>query len=545
MAEAARELSTLFQSGTAIGLTDGEVLRRVARAADDEAETFFRIIVERHGPMVLRVCRGELGNIHDADDAFQATFLVLAHRLREATRFESIGGWLYGVARRVSARARADAARRRSRERSAVRLAVVGEELSEVGHTLAVQEEVGRLPARYREIIVLCFWEGLTQEQAAARLGCPIGTVRSRSARARDLLRRRLARRGLAPEGVETPSPSVPASLALAAARGAAETVAGRSAEGVVGAYAMELAHRLMRSMLMSKLVSTSLVAILAIVASIGLVRAAATQEDRSSVKAKAKDLDDPKRPPASVRTDYIVDPPDLLLVEVLDALEGRPISGERLVRPDGRISLGFYGEVEVADLTIPQVKEKIVLHLKKYLNDEILGLVAMNPETGKLDPIDPKDSDRVFVDVTAYNSKPYYVLGEVAQPGKFPWTGGDKILDAVLYAGGLNSEADGRRVLVVHDKPRPGQAQTEVVDVEGLLKGEENAVNVPIRHGDRVIVNKLKPANPSRPAGVVAAPSPPQPKREQPRREPTAFEIQDQLNRIEERLDALMKKLE
>src|SRR6516164_3886710 len=80
---------------------------------------------------------------------------------------------------------------------------------------------------------------------------------------------------------------------------------------------------------------------------------------------------------------DYVLEPPDLVIVEVLEALPGRPISGERLVRPDGKISLGFYGDVYVAGLTLPEVKEKIVLHLRKYLTDEVLGLVELDPETG------------------------------------------------------------------------------------------------------------------------------------------------------------------
>ena len=89
---------------------------------------------------------------------------------------------------------------------------------------------------------------------------------------------------------------------------------------------------------------------------------------------------------------DYVVEPPDLLLVEVLEALPGRPISGERLVRPDGKISLGFYGEVYVAGLTTREIKEKIVLHLRKYLPDEVLGLGRDRPET---DPDDRQDASR------------------------------------------------------------------------------------------------------------------------------------------------------
>src|ERR1700739_2503031 len=115
---------------------------------------------------------------------------------------------------------------------------------------------------------------------------------------------------------------------------------------------------------------------------------------------------------------EYVVEPPELLLVEVLEALPGRPISGERLVRPDGKISLGFYGDVYVAGLTIPEAKEKIILHLRKYITDQAVGLTDTDPETQRTKLIDPKDSATVFIDVTAYNSKNYYVLGDVLITG-------------------------------------------------------------------------------------------------------------------------------
>src|SRR5205823_13164469 len=92
---------------------------------------------------------------------------------------------------------------------------------------------------------------------------------------------------------------------------------------------------------------------------------------------------------------DYVIEPPDLILVEVLEALPGRPISGERLVRPDGKISLGFYGELYVAGLTIAEVKEKLVLHLRKYINDITLGLVVRDEDGKEHKGSDPKDSDR------------------------------------------------------------------------------------------------------------------------------------------------------
>ena len=161
---------------------------------------------------------------------------------------------------------------------------------------------------------------------------------------------------------------------------------------------------------------------------------------------------------------DYVLEPPDLVIVEVLDALPGRPISGERLVRPDGKISLGFYGDVYVAGLTMSEVKEKIVLHLRKYLSDEVLGLIKRDEETGQVATdkdgkpkmIEPKDSDRVFVDVTAYNSKNYYVLGDVLITGKLPITGNETVLDAIQYRRW--TDADGRAT--EHSSCPPGSAR-------------------------------------------------------------------------------------
>src|SRR5690606_36368545 len=153
------------------------------------------------------------------------------------------------------------------------------------------------------------------------------------------------------------------------------------------------------------------------------------------------------------------------ILVEVLDALEGRPITGARLVRPDGKITLGFYGEEYVAGLTIPEVKEQIVLHLRKYLTYDLLGLWDYDLQTGKPIQIDPRDSDRVFVDVTAYNSKNYYVLGDVGAPGKLPITGNETVLDALQYAGGLMPTAAPQNIRLVRPAP-PGACCEQVLPV-------------------------------------------------------------------------------
>jgi polysaccharide export outer membrane protein len=196
---------------------------------------------------------------------------------------------------------------------------------------------------------------------------------------------------------------------------------------------------------------------------------------------------------------DYIVEPPDLILVEVLEAAPGRPISGERLVRPDGKISLGFYGEVYVAGLTIPEVKEKIVLHLRKYLGDDVLGLVErdvetdelkMDPKTGKIKEIDPRDTDRVFVDVTAYNSKHYYVLGDVLVPGKMPITGNETVLDALQYASGLLPTAAPQNIRLVRPAP-PGACCEQIlpVNLAAITSGGDPSTNYQLMPGDRIIV--------------------------------------------------------
>jgi polysaccharide biosynthesis/export protein len=194
---------------------------------------------------------------------------------------------------------------------------------------------------------------------------------------------------------------------------------------------------------------------------------------------------------------DYIVEPPDLIVVEVLEAAPGRPISGERLVRPDGKISLSFYGEVYVAGLTLPEVKEKIVLHLRKYLHDEVLGLIKAdadgNPITdknGELVRIEPRDTDRVFVDVTAYNSKNYYVLGDVLVTGKMPITGNETVLDAINYAGGLTPTAAPQNIRLVRPAP-PGACCEQIlpVNLAAITSGGDPTTNYQIMPGDRIIV--------------------------------------------------------
>lgn len=187
---------------------------------------------------------------------------------------------------------------------------------------------------------------------------------------------------------------------------------------------------------------------------------------------------------------EYVVEPPDLIIVEVLEALPGRPISGERLVKPDGKISLGFYGEVFVAGLTSEEIKDKIVLHLRKYLPDEVLGLTEIDPKDGSIKEIEPRESNRVFVDVTAYNSKFYYVQGDVAAPGKMPITGNETVLDAINYAGGLIPTASQQNVRLVRPAP-PGACCEQVlpINLAAIVSAGDPTTNYQIMPGDRLVV--------------------------------------------------------
>jgi RNA polymerase sigma factor (sigma-70 family) len=177
-------------------LTDRELLRRFAVSNEESA---FAVLVRRHGPMVQQVCCRVLRNWHDAEDALQATFLVLARKAGERGWRESVAGWLHRTAARIARKVRLTAARRRSHEARAQERRT-GDPLAEItGRELlaALDEELERLPEKYRAALVLCCLEGDSREEAARRLGVPPATVKNRLEAGRAALQARLARRGL------------------------------------------------------------------------------------------------------------------------------------------------------------------------------------------------------------------------------------------------------------------------------------------------------------------------------------------------------------
>jgi RNA polymerase sigma factor (sigma-70 family) len=280
-----RHFRTLFDVGVMSGLTDGQLLERFASERAETGELAFAALVERHGPLVLRACRANLRDDHEAMDAFQATFLVLVRKGRSLWVRDSLGPWLHRVACRTAARAKAEARRRRALEQRA------GEMLRGRGHTgpserddlaTVLHEEIDRLPERYRLPIVLCDLEGCTCEQAARHMGCPIGTLASRLARGRQRLRGRLARRGLAPTAgalgalfsSEANATPVPAALA--------ETTV-KAAAGKTVVAADLLARAVWRGMIMAKFTSVAAAAL-----AVGGLSMFAAWAHRQTVRAQA-----------------------------------------------------------------------------------------------------------------------------------------------------------------------------------------------------------------------------------------------------------------
>jgi len=256
-------LSTLFDVGVCAGLTDSQLLERFATHRGESAELAFAALIDRHGPMVLRACRGILRDDHEAMDAFQATFLVLVRKRGSLWVRDSLGPWLHRVACRAAGRAKADATRRRALERRTA-ANIRGETTDGERDDLAgiVHDEVNRLPDRYRMPILLCDMEGHTCAEAARLMGCPVGTVASRLSRARDRLRAKLGGRGVAfglaalggALSTEAAGAVVPPALLSSTARMAVSTIAGSAASGAIPMGVITLARGTLRAMLVTKL---------------------------------------------------------------------------------------------------------------------------------------------------------------------------------------------------------------------------------------------------------------------------------------------------
>jgi len=240
--------------------SDTHLLGRFVRGRDEAA---FAALMDRHGPMVMGVCRRVLRDPHAVDDVFQATFLVFVRKAASLRRPHLLGNWLYGVAYRIALQARAAAARQPALGRQVEEMPaaeVVDEKVWDELRPL-LDAEVNRLPEKYRAPLVLCHLEGKTYAEAARVLGWAEGTVSGRLARAREKLRKRLSQRGVTLSAAaigatlcQKGSAAVPAALARATLRGALVAASGKVAAGLVSAQAITLSQTALRVTLAVKL---------------------------------------------------------------------------------------------------------------------------------------------------------------------------------------------------------------------------------------------------------------------------------------------------
>jgi RNA polymerase sigma factor (sigma-70 family) len=260
---------TLLPDAAALG--DGELLERFRRRGDEVA---FEALVRRHGAIVLGVCRRVLGNHHDAEDAFQATFLVLVRKAASVRPASALGNWLYGVAYRTALKARSRSAKSRAHERQAAAslpaIETPAESCAEL--SAALDHELSRLADKYRIPFILCDLEGNSHRDAARQLGWAEGTLSVRLMRAKKLLAKRLSGRGFGPApavfaglaSAHAASASVPTDLAVSTVKAASLFATGQAATGVISAEVAMLTQGVLNAMFLTKL-KTALVIILVV----------------------------------------------------------------------------------------------------------------------------------------------------------------------------------------------------------------------------------------------------------------------------------------
>jgi RNA polymerase sigma factor (sigma-70 family) len=269
--------TALFCEGA--GLTDGQLLESYLNRHN---EATLATLVRRHGPMVWGVCRRILGNHHDAEDAFQATFLVFVRKAASIVSPALLANWLYGVAYQTALNARAASVKRKGRERQVAEMPEPEMVQQDLWRDLqpVLDRELKRLPDKYRIPIILCDLEGKTRTEAARHLGCPEGTVAGRLARAREMLAKRLSRHGIALSAgtlaailtQNTASASVPAAVVSSTIKAANAFAAGEAAaSGVISAQAVALTERVLKTMLLTKLKIATAVLLVLLLAGIGV----------------------------------------------------------------------------------------------------------------------------------------------------------------------------------------------------------------------------------------------------------------------------------
>jgi RNA polymerase sigma factor (sigma-70 family) len=357
MAALVRHLRKIINPSVDASVSDAELLERFVHRRDEAA---FELLVWRHQWLVLGVCRRLLGDVHDAEDAFQATFLALARKAVAVGRGDAVAGWLHTVAFRIALRIRASAQRMKTN----VDLAAIesranpAEEAERRDLAAVLDEEISRLPRKYRTAVVLCYLEGKSYAEAARQLGVAAGTLAGRLMRARELLRKRLLRRGIGISGAllaavlgeQSSLAAAPASLVNAIVKTAASLLLGETAtKGAISSTVATLTEEALRSMILTK-IKTGMVALLAglLVTGMGLLIPAAIVSPAIETESPVADAPPSHSERKSVRVDDYGDPLPGGALRRVGTLRFRHGGGieNLLLTPDGKtlVSNDYYG---------------------------------------------------------------------------------------------------------------------------------------------------------------------------------------------------------
>jgi RNA polymerase sigma factor (sigma-70 family) len=455
-----RQLHRLRQTRALAEAPDAQLVEWFARRHEEEP---FAALVRRHGPMVWAVARRLLAHVQDAEDIFQATFLLLARKADSVRKGGSVGSWLHGVAHRLALKARRQQARRRSRERRAADM----RQARQRGETpwsevqAALDAALGDLPEKYRAALVLCYLEGKTQQEAARQLGCPLATLRTRVARGRTLLRARLIKRGLTLSGagvaallIASAAPAAaPAALVRAAVQAALPFAAGQPAAALCSQQAAGLVEGGLRTMFLSKVKTAT-----ALLLAAGLVAGAAALAQRltaAQITAKPPAATSARTPAAQAKPPAADDKDSIAYAGRVLGPDGRPIPGAKVyltqarwawrpspvpecttTGPDGRFRFTapkakYRGRETVVAATAPNRGPGWVKVAAGGKREDLMLRLAMDdvPITGQIVDLEGKPVAGATLRVVQINAAPGEDLGpwlEAAQAKKVVRSAGD-----------------------------------------------------------------------------------------------------------------------
>jgi RNA polymerase sigma factor (sigma-70 family) len=434
---AVKDFQTLFSAGAIGDVSDAQLLDRFVSQRE---EVIFEAIIQRHGPMVWGVCRRVLRDHHDAEDAFQATFLVLARKASSVMPREKLGNWLYGVAFQTAMKARAMTSRQRAREKQVPDMPEPEGDREDQRDDLLplLDQELSRLPEKYHIPIILCDLGGKTHKEVAEQLGWPIGTVSGRLSRARVMLAERLTRRGVTLAGGSlvlllsrgSASASVPPSLITSTTRAATQFAAGHAAAGIVSAKVAALTEGVVKGMLMTKLkIATAVLMVVALgsvgARSFGQSRRAEAASPVKGVEATKSAVVEVQSPGDNDRREGLDPQSEMKKLEgtwaITDAAEGGTrATAEQKEKGIGRVVIKG-DRMTVKPLGSSGPGTTISFSLEPSKSPKLIGLIPLN------DKMEEDENQPIKLGIYELKGDTLTICAGVDRPDNFEATGSSK----------------------------------------------------------------------------------------------------------------------